>query len=260
VDEGLPGERPGVTRRAVLHGSAAFLVLSTIAILAASQQSAQSPAAASATGLSDRPTSSPAPSASVAYTKTRDVLVLHRAQGLTPGVRGFARRIENAGHMVHVPDLYDGRTFTTLERGLDHANQIGIDTTLERGVRAAAELPADLAYVGFSLGVLPAQQLAQTRTGAQACVTLAACADPGQFGTGWPIDEPVQIHGMDHDPYFAGEGDVDNARQLVHDAHHGQLFLYPGDHHLFTDRSLPSYDPVAATQVVSRVLHFPSTY
>jgi dienelactone hydrolase len=111
-----------------------------------------------------------------------------------------------------------------------------------------------------SRSVLPAQQLAQTRTGAQACVTLAACADPGQFGTGWPIDEPVQIHGMDHDPYFAGEGDVDNARQLVHDAHHGQLFLYPGDHHLFTDRSLPSYDPVAATQVVSRVLHFPSTY
>jgi dienelactone hydrolase len=51
---------------------------------------------------------------------------------------------------------------------------------------------------------------------------------------------------MDADPFFVGDGDIDAARALVAEAVDAELFLYPGDQHLFADRSLPSYDAAAA--------------
>ena len=62
---------------------------------------------------------------------------------------------------------------------------------------------------------------------------------------------------MDGDPNFAGEGDLDAARALVAEAGAtaaAELFTYPGDRHLFTDRSLPGHDGPATELVVARVL------
>jgi dienelactone hydrolase len=185
-----------------------------------------------------------------------DVLLLHHAQGLTEGVRAFANTLREAGHSVHAPDLYEGKTFPTLDDGLAYARQIGVDQVTERGVRSADGLPADLIYIGFSLGVLAAQDLAQTRPGARGAVLLEACAPPSEFGTVWPAGVPVQIHGMSGDPFFAGEGDLVAAKELVEQAHDGELFVYPGDRHLFTDSSLPTYDAAAASLVSKRVLTF----
>ncbi len=127
---------------------------------------------------------------------------------------------------------------------------------IARGTGAAEGLPAGLVHLGFSLGVLPAQKLAQTRPGAKGALLLEACLPVSEFAGAWPQDVPVQVHGMDGDPFFAGEGDVDAARALVETALDAELFLYPGDRHLFTDSSLPSYDEHAATQVTRRVLGF----
>ena len=161
-----------------------------------------------------------------------------------------------AGHTVHTPDLYDGKIFRTLDEGVTHARRIGMTEVQQRGVWSADSLAANLCYIGFSLGVLPAQQLAQTRAGARGAVLLEACLPLSQFGTSWPGAVPVQIHGMDADPFFAGEGDIDAARALVKEAQQGELFLYPGDRHLFTDSSLPTYDKGAAVLVTERVLDF----
>ena len=185
-----------------------------------------------------------------------EVLLFHHSQGLTEGVRAFGDRLRQAGHTVHTPDLYDGRIFPTLDEGMAYVREVGFGEIQERGVRAAAGLPAELVYVGISLGVLPAQRLAQTRAGARGAVLLEACVPPGEFGTSWPAAVPVQIHGMDEDPSFAGEGDIDAARALVKEAADGELFLYPGDRHLFTDNSLPAYDPAATDLVTERVLTF----
>lgn len=184
------------------------------------------------------------------------VLLLHHAQGLTEGIRAFADQLRRAGHTVHTPDLYDGKTFPTLDEGLAYARQVGFGEVQERGVRSTSALPAELVYIGFSLGVMPAQRLAQTRAGARGAVLLEACVPPSEFGTSWPAGVPVQVHGMNADPYFVGEGDIDAARALVKEADDGELFVYPGDRHLFTDRSLPTYDPDAATLVTKRVLNF----
>jgi dienelactone hydrolase len=188
-----------------------------------------------------------------------EVVLFHHAQGLTPGVVAFADRLRAAGHPVHTPDLFAGRTFGTLEEGLAHAEEIGFDEVMARGARAVEGMPAEVVYAGFSLGVVAAQKLAQTRPGARGALFLYSCVPTSYFGP-WPAGVPVQVHGMDADPIFVGEGDIDAARALVVEARgqggNAELFLYPGDEHLFTDRSLPAYDEKSATLLTERVLAF----
>jgi dienelactone hydrolase len=96
-----------------------------------------------------------------------EVVLFHHAQGLTPGVIAFADELRRAGHTVHTPDLFDGATFASIGEGMAYAERIGFPgEVLRRGARAAEGLAAGLVYAGFSLGVLPAQYLAQTRPGA----------------------------------------------------------------------------------------------
>jgi dienelactone hydrolase len=185
-----------------------------------------------------------------------EVLLFHHALGQTTGFGAFADELRQAGHTVHTPDLYDGRTFKTLDEGVAYAQEIGFGEIIERGTRAADELPNELVYAGFSLGVLPAQKLAQTRAGARGALLFYSCVPMSEFGPSWPAGVPVQIHGMDADPMFVGEGDLDAAREVVDSAAHGELFLYPGDQHYFADSSLPSYDEDAATLLTKRVLEF----
>ena len=186
-----------------------------------------------------------------------EVVLFHHAQGLTPGVVAFADEIRRAGHTVHTPDLLDGRTFSTLEDGMRYAEEIGFPAeVIERGVRAVEGLPAGLVYAGGSLGVLPAQMLAQTRPGARGALLFYSCVPVSAFGPAWPAGVPVQVHGMDADPIFVGEGDIDAARELVGQVKDAELFLYPGDQHYFADSSLPSYDPDATALLTQRVLDF----
>ena len=185
-----------------------------------------------------------------------EVVLFHHAQGLTPGLVVFADELRRAGHAVHTPDLFEGRTFATIEEGMAHAEQIGFpDKVIGRGVQAVEGLPAGLVYAGFSLGVLPAQKLAQTRPGARGALLFYSCVPVSAFGS-WPDGVPVQVHGMDADPIFVGEGDIDAARELVDQAEDRELFLYPGDQHYFADSSLPSYDSDATALLTRRVLDF----
>jgi len=189
-----------------------------------------------------------------------EVVLFHHAQGLTPGVVAFADELRGAGHTVHTPDLFDGRTFGSIEEGMRYAEEIGFpDEVIERAAQAVEELPAELVYAGFSLGEVPAQRLAQTRPGARGALLFYSCVPVSAFGSAWPEGVPVQVHGMDADPIFVGEGDIDAARELVNQAENAELFLYPGDKHYFADSSLPSYDPDATALLTRRVLDFLST-
>jgi dienelactone hydrolase len=94
------------------------------------------------------------------------LLLFHHAQGQTPGFLAFADDLRAGGHTVHTPDLFDGKAFDSLDEGVAYAKQIGFDEFVARGVATANGLPADIVYAGFSLGVMPAQSLAQNRPGA----------------------------------------------------------------------------------------------
>jgi dienelactone hydrolase len=187
-----------------------------------------------------------------------EVLLFHHAQGLTHGVHAFADDLRAAGHTVHTPDLFDGRTYPSIDEGLAYIRGIGFDDLRERGVRIADRLTPELVYAGFSFGVLPAQKLAQTRAGARGALLFYSCLPiTGEWAFGpWPAGVPVQIHGMDNDPIFVGEGDIHAAREIVEKVADAELFLYPGEQHYFADSSLPSYDADATALLTRRVLEF----
>ena len=186
-----------------------------------------------------------------------EVVLYHHTQGLTTGVVAFAQTLRDAGHTVHLPDLFDGRTFATVKEGVAYASKIGFTAILDRGVDYAASLPTDLVCLGLSLGVMPAQKLAQTRPGARGAVLCYACLPVTEFGETWPAGVPVEIHGMDADEFFAEEGgDIDAARELVSATPDAELFLYSGSGHLFGDNSVSDHDPEAAQLMTERILAF----
>jgi dienelactone hydrolase len=184
------------------------------------------------------------------------VLLFHHSQGQTPGFHAFADEIRAAGHRVDTPDLFDGRTFDSIDAGMAHVRAVGFDDLVDRGVAAAGDLPTDLVYAGVSFGVMVAQKLTQTRPGARGALLFGSAAPPDYFGTPWPVEVPVQLHAKDADPFFVGEGDIEYARAMVAASTRGELFLYPGDQHLFIDSSVAAYDARATALVHERVRAF----
>jgi dienelactone hydrolase len=183
-----------------------------------------------------------------------ELLLYHHVQGLTDGVQSFAEELREAGHTVHTPDMFEGRTFDTIDEGLAFAEEQGFETLAGRGVAAAAEIGSGAVYAGFSFGVIPAQQLAQTRPGARGALLMSSCLPVSAFGDAWPVGVPVQVHAKDADPHFAEDREA--AQALVDSTDEAELFLYPGEEHLFADSSLSAYDPDAATLLMERVRAF----
>lgn len=186
-----------------------------------------------------------------------DVVLFHHVLGLTSGIEGFAELLRAGGHTVHTPDLFDGARFDTLEAGVHHAaGELGFAEVIARGTRAVEGLGPDLVYAGYSMGVLPAQQLAQTRPGAAGALFIASCVPVTEFTATWPAAVPVQVHAAEADPEFVDSGDIDAARELIGQAEQGEMFLYPGGAHFFADTSTPEYDAGATDTLLARVLQF----
>jgi len=183
-----------------------------------------------------------------------EVLLYHHVQGLTEGVHSFADDLRREGHRVHTPDLFDGRTFETLDDGMAFARDAGFERLAERGVAAAEGVDPEVVHAGFSFGVMIAQQLAQTRPGACGALLMYSCLPVSGFGEAWPGGVPVQVHGKEADPFFAE--DLEAAHALVASTDGAELFLYPGEEHLFADSSVPRYDAAAAGLLTERVLAF----
>jgi len=184
-----------------------------------------------------------------------EILLLHHVLGLTDGVRSLAERFRRAGHTVHTPDLFEGRTFDDIPAGMAHEeDDIGWEGMKSRVRDAAEGLPADLVHVGISMGVVYSHLLVATRPGARGAVFLESCTSPDDFD-GWPAGVPLQVHGHVDDEFFGPEG-ATNARALVDAAGDGAVYLYPGRSHLFVDDSLASYDAEQTDAVVDRILAF----
>ena len=189
-----------------------------------------------------------------------EVVLFHHVQGLTEGVRSLAQELRQGGHVVHTPDLFDGSRPGSIDEGVALTQRLGHDELGKRAGHAVADLPKDIVYAGVSFGASQAQRLAQTRLGARGALLYEGCVPiSGEWAFGpWPDGVPVQIHGSEGDPFFALEGDIDAARELVETVgpEMAELFVYPGDQHLFIDSSLSSYDLGAAALVVQRSRQF----
>jgi dienelactone hydrolase len=181
-----------------------------------------------------------------------EILLFHHALGVTPGVLAFADDLRARGHVVHVPDLFGGRTFAQLEDGVAYAREAPVDDRAEAAVKV---LPNEIVYAGWSLGVMLAQKLAQTRAGARGAVLLSSAVAPEEFGGPWPPGVPLQMHIMENDEW-ARDYDIPAARAIVANVEGAELFLYPGDGHLIADSSAPDYDEKSAALLQQRVLGF----
>jgi dienelactone hydrolase len=179
-----------------------------------------------------------------------EVVVFHHARGLTDAVRRFADALRRVGHDVHTPDLFGGRTFDSIEDGMAHAEAAGgPSAVVERARAAVALLPGALFYVGFSLGVLAAQSLAQTRAGARGAVLCYSALPLGRWGDAWPATWPdgvrLQLHILD------GDEDFEFAQSLAATVPGAELFVYGGTEHYFAE-----HDEEAAALLTQRVLAF----
>ena len=184
-----------------------------------------------------------------------EIVLFHHIQGLTSGVTAFADALRGVGHTVHTPDLFEGRTFGSIDEGAEYCKEVGFGEVRERGVRFVADLPNALVYAGLSLGVVPAQQLLQTRPGALGGLFYHSFVDPTEFGE-WPSGVPAQIHSMDADPFFVDEGDLEAAQPFLDSHPEAELFLYPGKGHLFTDSTLSDHDEGATRLVLDRSIEW----
>jgi dienelactone hydrolase len=176
-----------------------------------------------------------------------EVVVFHHALGLTEPVRRFAAALRDAGHTAHTPDLYDGRTFDSIEDGMAHSEEIGGPMAMVERARAAVEsLPTEVVCVGFSLGVLSAQSLAQTRAGARGAVLCYSAVPLGQWGDNWPATWPDGVRLQMH--ILEGDEDFEIAQGLATTVPGAELLVYSGTEHYFAE-----HDDQAAAILTQRV-------
>lgn len=185
------------------------------------------------------------------------VVVLHSAQGLRPGVEGWAARLRDCGHEVWAPDLFEGRSFEQLEEGIAHRDEVGVPELMRRLEAELAELPADLVFAGFSMGAASAGYYAATRPGCRGAILVGGVTPLAEFGVeSWPASVPAQVHFSAEDRLVERAGiesfehalDAARARLEIH--------VYPGSGHLIADPESPGYDPASAELLLARALEF----
>lgn len=182
-----------------------------------------------------------------------NVLLFHHALGMTPGIESFADLLRGAGHRVVVPDLFEGTTFDSIEDGVAHAEAIGFEVLAEQGAAHADEMSGEFVVAGFSLGVLPAQRLAQTHPGVTGAVFYHAAVPLSVFGGTWPAGVPVQLHFTEDDPWAVD--DLEVAGVIAAEVG-GQLLVHPGSGHLVADPGSPDHDPETARRILDDTLAF----
>lgn len=174
-----------------------------------------------------------------------NIMLFHSTYGLRPAVRQAAERLREAGHEVWTPDLFDGRTFDTVEDGMAFKDEVGKDELLKRAVLAAAPYSErGLVYAGFSLGAAIAQTLALGDRHARGLLLLHGTSD---IAPNVSVDGlPVQLHVAEPDPFEPDDWLSAWYLQMRKAGADVEVYRYAGAGHLYTDPELPDHDAEAA--------------
>ena len=181
-----------------------------------------------------------------------EIVLFHHIRGLTEGVLAFAQVLRDAGHTVHTPDVFDGRTFPDIPEGSAFVDSVGEETFEERAAELVASLPTDVVYGGMSMGAARAAEQVLRRPGAKGAFFLYGAIAPSWWDATWPPGVPSQAHVSEGDEFREPEAEA----EYVADVPGAELFVYPGSGHLFAEPGDPDYDDEAARQATERVLAF----
>ena len=174
-----------------------------------------------------------------------DIMLFHSTYGLRPAVHSAADRLRAAGHQVWTPDLFDGRTFDSVEESQAYREELGKEGLLKRAVLAAAPYSErGLVYAGLSLGAATAQTLALGDARARGLLLLPGTSD---LAPNAAVDDlPVQLHVAEPDPFEPDDWLSAWYLQMRRAGADVEVYRYAGAGHLYTDPGLPDYDEEAA--------------
>jgi dienelactone hydrolase len=183
------------------------------------------------------------------------VVLFHSATGLKAPVHAFAEALRSDGHVVATPDLFEGQTFATTEAGIVHRDALGIEVLMGRAMAAAADLPDDVVYAGFSMGAAAACALAVSKPGARGALLMHGAVPLSLLGVPqWPA-VPVGLHTSPAD-LFCPDEDVASFAASVRASAPLEHHAYAGTGHLFSHADMPEHDAAAAALLLSRVRDF----
>ena len=181
-----------------------------------------------------------------------EVVFFHHSGGLTAGVNAFADTLRAAGHTVHTPDLFEGRTFADVSDGVAYTESLGEATFARRAAAAVNNLPVEVVYGGASFGAARAAEQILSRRGAQSAFFLYGAVAPSWWDALWPDSVPAQAHQAEGDPWREAETE----REFLAAVPKAELFVYPTAGHLFAEAGRPDYDAASAELATRRVLEF----
>lgn len=179
-----------------------------------------------------------------------EVVIYHHSGGLTAGITGLAATLRFAGHVVHTPDLFEGRTFADVAGGVAFTETLGEDVFAARAAAAVAGLPGGLVHVGASFGAARAAEQVLARPGARAAFFLYGAVAPSWWGATWPTGVPAQAHVAAGDPWREPEVE----EEFVATVPGAELVVHPATGHLFAEPGHPDHDPAAADRVTRALL------
>lgn len=180
-----------------------------------------------------------------------EVVLFHHTCGVTDGVQAFAETLRGAGHVVHTPDLFEGRTFTDVREGMEFAESVGEDVFAARAADVVQQYPAGVVYGGMSMGAARAAEQVLERPGARGAFFLYGAVAPSWWDAIWPGDVPTQAHVAEGDDLREPEAESEYA-----EVPGAELFFYPVAGHLFAEQGHPDHDAEAARLATGRVLDF----
>ena len=185
------------------------------------------------------------------------VLVLHAWWGLNDVFKQVCDRLAREGFMALAPDLYHGKTTTSIDEAEHLASErIESEETsqdLAASIDYLLKLPGRrgkaLGAIGFSLGGFWALGLKDPLA---AIVTFYGTTSPEMVNAG----ADLLGHFAEHDDFEPTEQVRQFEEALRSSGKHVSFFLYPGTHHWFFEENRPEYDAEAARVAWERTIEF----
>ncbi|GCE08354.1 dienelactone hydrolase family protein [Dictyobacter aurantiacus] len=184
------------------------------------------------------------------------VLVLHAWWGLTDVFKQVCDRLAREGFVALAPDLYHGKTTTSIEEAeqlvsamVESETDQDVSASIDYLIKQSGRPGRALGVIGFSLGGNVALGL---RDQMGAIVTFYGTTSPEEVRS----EGNIQGHFAEIDDFEPTEQVREFEEALRSAGKQITFFTYPGTHHWFCEENRPEYNAEAARLAWERTTEF----